>query len=64
MDTARNFLIYLLDNKYNTKALSRHAYTHCLMYLLKTNELAQMFVQKQGFAVLQNILQNECLQNG
>lgn len=43
LDHARNFLIHLLDNSDNANAISKTAYTHCLMYLLKTNELALIF---------------------
>ena len=63
-DNASYFLNYLLENKDNEKMLSRYAYTHCLMYLLKINELAQIFVNKAGFLILKSILEKDCLSNG
>lgn len=43
------FLDYLLLNSNNPQGLSRETYTHCLMYLLKINDIAQEFVSKRGF---------------
>ena len=39
-DNANHFLNYLIEHAENESMLSRTTYSHCLMYLLKTNELA------------------------
>ena len=41
--------------------LSTSAYTFALMYLLKTNELAQEFVRYGGFELFANYLEEHCL---
>jgi len=62
-DEASNFLNYLLQAKDSPTSLSRHAYTHSLMYLLRINELSQEFIQKRGFMILHKLLINECQQD-
>ena len=54
---AKKFLTHLFDSR---KDLSVHCYTHCLMYLLKTNDLAEKFTNKGGFNILRELLVNEC----
>ena len=62
--TARSFLNYLFDQKDNPQAMSRETFTHCLMFLLKTNELAQEFIDKRGMNIFHRMLQHECIENG
>lgn len=52
---ARNFLTYLFDVRSQNK-LSIIAYTHCMMFLLKTNDLALEFVNKRGFEMYKELL--------
>lgn len=61
---AKAFLSHLIDMKDATNGMSREAFTHCLMFLLKTNELAKKFVDSQGMIIYQKMLLNECIQNG
>ena len=56
-DPAKKFLTYLFESRKN---LSVHCFTHCMMYLLKTNELAEKFTNKGGFNELKRLLLNEC----
>ena len=63
-ETANYFLKYLIEFQDDQRMLSKYAYTHCLMYLLKINELAEIFVSKMGFSILKKILQRDCLENG
>ena len=51
------FLDYLLNTAAsNFQSLSRQTYTHCLMYLLRINDVAQEFVSKDGFSTLLALL--------
>lgn len=59
---AKTFLNWLLEQK-RKLILSVHAYTFCLMYLLKTNELAQDFVDQNGFELFSTYLDNDCLKD-
>ena len=63
-EQAQYFLNYLIEHQDSNSILSKQCYTHCLMYLLKTNELAEIFVNRMGFQILKKILQRECLENG
>ena len=63
-DEAVNFLNYLLQAKDQATTLSRAAYTHSLMYLLRINELSQEFINKRGFMILHKLLINESQQDG
>ena len=64
-DTARQFLNFLLQQRDDQeRKLSDNAYTTCLMYLLKSNELAREFVDQRGFEIMQKFLQNQCIQDG
>lgn len=63
-ETARNFLNFVLDSQKGAhKMLSERCHSNCLMFLVKQNELAEMFVEKRGFVVLRNLLTSECLSN-
>lgn len=44
-------------------SLSLHAYTFALMYMLKTNELAKEFVEKNGMETYTRLLENECIED-
>lgn len=58
---AQNFLTYLLDDaRDNDAVMTRQAYTHCLMYLLKLNELTSVFIRHRGFDVLKKLLTKSC----
>ena len=61
-DESRRFLNWLLEQKGKPR-LSLHAYTFTLMYLLKTNELAQEFVNYGGFDLFANYLDDFCLRD-
>jgi len=73
---AKNFMNYLFDQsdtfmKQQSGAksapqasLSKIAFTHCIMYMVKTNELARDFVDRKGFHLMQGFLQDDCLKNG
>lgn len=73
---AKNFMIFLFEQKdiYIAQAqrvknpkiamLSKTAFTHCLMYMVKTNELAKDFVDRQGFQLFKALLQDDCIKNG
>ena len=52
------------DKKPQTAMLSKTAFTHCIMYMVKTNELAKDFVDRDGFKLFKLLLRNECLMNG
>jgi hypothetical protein len=39
------------------------AYTFSLMYLLKTNELANIFTRNSGFKVFSDLLERECTED-
>jgi len=43
--------------------LSKHAYTFCLMYLVKTNELARDFEHNGGFEIFSKMLDNDCTED-
>ena len=58
-DEAINFLNFLLQAKDNAATLHRVAYSHCLMYMLRINELAQEFINKRGFLILVKLLVND-----
>lgn len=58
---ARQFLSYLFENR---RQLHTICFTHCLMFLMKTNELALEFVNKRGFEIYVDLLKNECLSSG
>lgn len=60
---ATNFLNYLIQIKDQADQLSRHTYTHSLMYLLKINQLAQEFTNKRGFHILHKLLVQDCQQD-
>ena len=62
--TAKSFLNYLFEQKDNPQAMSRESFTHCLMFLLKTNELAKEFIDKRGMEIFHRMLQHECIENG
>jgi V-type H+-transporting ATPase subunit H len=70
VEQARNFLNYLFEqkdhflNQTGDAKLSKQAFTHSIMYLLKTNELAQDFVDRQGFKLMKMFLQDDCLRDG
>jgi hypothetical protein len=61
---AKNFMNYLFDQsdtfmKQQSGAkgapqayLSKIAFTHCMMYMVKTNELARDFVDRKGFYLM------------
>ena len=59
-EEASNFLNNLIQHKDSPDSLTRIAYTHSLMYLLRINELSEEFVHKRGFMILQKLLVNEC----
>ena len=59
---AENFLIYLIGAKDTPTTLSPHTYTHCLMYMLRINKLAQNFVSQRGFYILHKLLNSELIQ--
>jgi hypothetical protein len=59
---ANAFMDWLLSQKTEMR-LSLHAYTFSLMYLLKTNELAKIFVQNGGFQLFAGYLENECIRD-
>lgn len=40
-----------------------HAYTFALLYVLKTNELAQEFVDQNGFEIISRYLEYECIED-
>jgi hypothetical protein len=75
---AKNFMNFLFEQKdvfinmfANPKSkapkqsmLSKLAFTHCLMYMVKTNELARDFVDRQGFQLLRGFLLDDCVKNG
>lgn len=75
---AKNFMNFLFEqkdifiqqfsnpNNKNQKqaSLSKPAFTHCLMYMIKTNELARDFVDRQGFQMMRGFLTDDCLKNG
>ena len=61
---AKSFLNYLFEQKDTPAAMSREAFTHCLMFLLKTNELALEFIEKRGMNIFHRMLQHECIENG
>ena len=73
---ARNFLLFLFEQKdifvqqaKNVKnpklaMLSKVCFTHCLMYMVKTNELAKDFVDRQGFQLFKVLLEDDCIKNG
>lgn len=63
-DNANHFLTYLIDQRDKEQDMSREALTHCLMFLLKTNELAKKFVDNQGMLIYHRMLQRECITNG
>ena len=44
--------------------ISCQAYTSSLLVLLKTNELAKKFTDNQGFNILSNLLETNCLNSG
>ena len=56
---ASSFLNFLLQAKDQAQIMSRPAYTHSLMYLLRINELAQDFIGKRGFSILHKLLIGE-----
>jgi hypothetical protein len=60
VNEGRQFLNWLLEQKHDLR-VSIHAYTFCLMYLLKTNELAREFVDQSGFALFSKFLEKECI---
>ena len=62
-ENANHFLNYIIEHQENENMLSRYAYSHCLMYLLKINELAKIFISKNGFSILKKILTTDCLSN-
>ena len=64
MTVAKNFLNYLLEHKENARALSREAFTHCLMFMLKKNELALEFIERRGMTIFHRMLRQECIENG
>ena len=51
LQVSKNFLNYLLEHKDNKAVLSREALTHCLMFVLKKNELAREFIDRRGMAI-------------
>lgn len=57
---ARQFLNWLLEQKTKLR-ISIHAYTFSLMYILKSNELAKEFTEQNGFDLLANFLEKECI---
>lgn len=59
-DEADRFLMYLQDSD-SQRQLSTHCITHCLMYILKSNELAETFTSNGGFITLRKWLENEAL---
>lgn len=73
---AKNFMNYLFEEKdkfiqnQGSKGkprdtmLSKICFTHCLMYMVKTNELARDFVDRQGFQLLKGFLNDDCIKNG
>lgn len=64
-DVASNFLNYLFEIKDKPDAMSREAFTHCLMFLLKTNDLARDFIDRKGMkTIYHRLLQEECIENG
>lgn len=50
-DHAQHFLTHLIDMRDREHDMSREAFTHCLMFMLKTNELAKKFVDTQGMDI-------------
>jgi V-type H+-transporting ATPase subunit H len=61
-EQARQFLNWLLEQR-DKMQLSTHAYTFCLMYLLKTNELASEFERSGGFTVFSKLLDSTCTED-
>jgi hypothetical protein len=66
---AKNFMTYLFEQKdifvselenreKKTIAamISKTAFTHCIMYMVKTNELAKEFVERDGFKIFKLFL--------
>jgi len=62
---AREFLNWLMTQKdISNLTVSCQSYTSSLLILLKTNELAHEFSDKQGFKILSDLLDERCLHNG
>ena len=49
-------MTYILQAKDKPQQLSSHVVTHSLMYLLKINKIAELFIQNRGFNYLQKML--------
>jgi hypothetical protein len=66
-ETAKNFMNYVMESQGGhgrpTALLSVRCMSNCLMFLLKSNELAAQFVEKRGFVTLKKLLASECLAN-
>lgn len=62
-EDAHSFLTMLMEHKDDPKFLAPEAYSHCLMYLMKCNELALKFIERRGFHILQKLLASECIHN-
>lgn len=75
--SAKNFMNFLFEQKdiflsnvgaqgkaIKPTMLSKVCFTHCLMYMVKTNELARDFVDRQGFRLIKAFLQEDCIKNG
>lgn len=57
------FLTLLMEHKDDPKFLAPEVYSHCLMYLMKINQLAVQFIERRGFHILQKMLATECTTN-
>ena len=55
---AKHFLNYLMERN---KSVSDECKSACLLMLMKTNELASIFTERQGFYILEKWLKTECL---
>ena len=58
---AREFLQWLLQQNYDQPSISNQAFSFAFMYLLKSNELAREFYDKQGFELLGRFLEKHCV---
>lgn len=75
--SAKNYMNFLFEQKdlfmanmgkvgkeVKPTMLSKVCFTHCLMYMVKTNELARDFVDRQGFQLIKAFLGDDCIKNG
>jgi len=58
--TAKHLLNYLMERNNHVSDICKSA---CFLLLMKTNELAQIFTERQGFQIIEKWLKSECLKN-